>query len=329
MEIDKINSLLNSFKIKSKCISYNVEENYYFYDFKLLNGGKVNDLKKISEEVALTIKSQTKPTIKVIHELGVVRLEFSSRKNKNKNLFELLEKYKKPDNLNLPCLLGKQVNGSPIWMDISKNPHLLIAGTTGSGKSVLIHNILGNLLTLKANIFLIDPKDIEFSDYNSKFKNLKIYNSIFEANLILDFLIDEMNFRYQSNNPSTLKNDNHIILIIDEFSDLILQDKDNTFYNKLCLLSQKCRAAKIHIVLSTQRPSSKIIDGTIKANFPARISCKVASQVDSKVILDNIGAENLNGNGDALIKDDYRFLERFQVAYTDVNLNLKNVNYNV
>ena len=111
----------------------------------------------------------------------------------------------------------------------------------------------------------------------------------------------------------------NVVLIVDEFADLIIQDKDNQFYTKLCKLAQKCRAAKINIILATQRPSVDIINGTIKANFAARIACRVASHVDSKVILDASGAENLIGNGDALLRDGTRYLERFQVAYTDAH----------
>jgi S-DNA-T family DNA segregation ATPase FtsK/SpoIIIE len=107
-----------------------------------------------------------------------------------------------------------------------------------------------------------------------------------------------------------------MVVIIDEFADLIMQDKEDQFYVALCRLAQKCRAARIHIILATQRPSVNIINGSIKANFPARIACKVASHVDSKVILDTSGAENLLGKGDALIRDNFRHLERFQVAYT-------------
>jgi S-DNA-T family DNA segregation ATPase FtsK/SpoIIIE len=104
--------------------------------------------------------------------------------------------------------------------------------------------------------------------------------------------------------------------MIDEFADLIMQDQEQRFYTKLCMLAQKCRAAKISIVLATCRPSVNIINGTIKANFSARIACRVASHVDSKVILDASGAQNLLGNGDAMLRDSLRHMERFQVAYT-------------
>ena len=112
------------------------------------------------------------------------------------------------------------------------------------------------------------------------------------------------------------KSMSYCTLIIDEFADLILQDENKLFHNKLCALAQKSRAAKIHIILSTQRPSTDVISGMIKANFPARIACKVSSHIDSKVILDVTGAENLSGKGDAFLKNSYNDLLRFQSAYS-------------
>ena len=323
-ELQKINLLLNSFKIKAKCISYKENHNYFYYDFNLESDGRISDLKKFSDEIAFAIKAPSKPFINLIHEFGIIRFEFYSKNNQVIDLFDMLRDFPKPKDYRLPCLLGKKVDGSPIWMDISQNPNLLIAGTTGSGKSTLLHNILANLLLSKANTYIIDPKNIEFSNYKKNIKNIKVYNTFNQANSLLKNLIIEMNDRYDllSEGFST-KNFKDTVIMIDEFSDLILQDRDGSFYKNLCILSQKCRAAKMYMILSTQRPSSKIIDGAIKANFPARISCKVASHIDSKVILDSVGAENLMGSGDAMIKDNHRSLERFQVAHTNYEKNLK------
>lgn len=163
---------------------------------------------------------------------------------------------------------------------------------------------------------MLDPKNIEFVDYNN-INNIIIEQEYNKSLIILDKLIQIMEERFVLLRSTKLDNFKSVVLIVDEFADLILQDKDNSFYNKLCKLCQKCRAAKIHIILSTQRPSFDIISGAIKANFPARISCKVASHVDSKVVLDSSGAECLSGFGDALICDNFRHLERFQIAYTD------------
>ena len=147
--------------------------------------------------------------------------------------------------------------------------------------------------------------------------NVTVGYSYTDAIEILDSLLSSMNQRYNLlRNGSNIKNFPFGVFIIDEFADLIMQDKDDLFYNKLCQLAQKCRAARLSIIIATQRPSYNVIDGTIKANFPARISCRTASHVDSKVVLDSVGAENLLGQGDALLKDNSRFMERFQIAYT-------------
>jgi S-DNA-T family DNA segregation ATPase FtsK/SpoIIIE len=126
-----------------------------------------------------------------------------------------------------------------------------------------------------------------------------------------------MEFRYK-NMREGVSGDSYspIVFMVDEFADLIMKDKKLILHNQLCLLAQKCRAAKIYLILGTQRPSVNVISGSIKANFPARISCRVANHVDSKVILDASGAEDLYGQGDALLKDNYRCMERFQIAYT-------------
>ena len=212
------------------------------------------------------------------------------------------------------------VDGRPMWMDLAQNPHMIVAGTTGSGKSTLLHNIIANLLNYnKVELYLIDPKQIEFSEYyDAGIRDTNVYFTYEQAMEILNSAIEVMEFRYELIRTGTPASSlTPIVIMIDEFADLIMQDKGDQFYTVLCRLAQKCRAARIHLILSTQRPSVNIINGTIKANFPARISCRVASHVDSKVVLDSPGAENLLGKGDALVRDNLRFLERFQIAYTN------------
>jgi S-DNA-T family DNA segregation ATPase FtsK/SpoIIIE len=199
---------------------------------------------------------------------------------------------------------------------------MIISGTTGSGKSTLLHNIIANLLLGNNSIIcLLDPKNIEFSIYdNYNIPKINVGYTYMDGITILNSLISVMEERYNLMRKGVnINNLPYAVLIIDEFADLIMQDIDNQFYEKLCLLSQKCRAAKMSIILSTQRPSVNIVNGTIKANFPARISCKTASHVDSKIVLDAVGAEDLMGGGDALLRDNFRYLDRFQVAYTDAN----------
>jgi S-DNA-T family DNA segregation ATPase FtsK/SpoIIIE len=317
-EINSFNKILEAFKIKATCTSYNVVDNYFYYNIKLNPSAKVKDITKYMDEISLALKTPCKPSLKVIHSEGIVRLEFALPRKTTLNLFDYFTNDNVPKG-ELVCLLGQTVDGKPMWMDLAQNPHMIISGTTGSGKSSLLHNIIANLFNYnRSQLFLMDPKNIEFSEYDRRIKNnLHVSYSYKECIFMLDNLLETMESRYgmirKGFDSTKLPN---IVLIIDEFADLIMQDQEDQFYNKLCRLAQKCRAAKIHIILSTQRPSVNIINGTIKANFPARIACKVVTHVDSKVILDTVGAENLLGNGDALIKDNFRHLERFQIAYT-------------
>jgi DNA segregation ATPase FtsK/SpoIIIE-like protein len=164
---------------------------------------------------------------------------------------------------------------------------------------------------------MIDTKIIEFLPYHHMERTVLAQNFAC-GKVMLEGLISAMELRYDLLRKGWRVEDMpYVLFVIDEFADLIMQDTTKTFHTKLCQLSQKCRAAKICIVLATQRPSASIINGNIKANFPARISCRVASNVDSKVVLDVGGAENLWGKGDALLNDGTRHLERFQIAYTD------------
>ena len=318
--INNFNSILQSFHINAQCVNYEKIDNYFHYDLRLNANTKIKDIQKNSDEISLALKAPGKPSFKILHEQGIVRLEFASHRDTSISLFD----YLRYDNNPLNCFLGKQSNGQHLYMDLSQNPHMLIAGTTGSGKSILLHNIICNLLFHNmSDIFLIDPKNIEFCHYENKFENVKVFYDYPISNDIMACLIEIMECRYQmlkiGHHSSTFK---PIVVIIDEFSDLIMQDQDQSFYKNLCKLAQKCRAAKIYIILSTQRPSANIVSGTIKANFPARISCKVSSYIDSKVILDSTGAENLLGKGDALIKDSTRNLDRFQIAYASPEQNL-------
>jgi len=315
--IQDFNKIIHSFNIKANCVNYQKVDNYFYYDLKLNPNAKVKDIQKYGDEISLALKTPCKPGVKVLHQEGVVRLEFVTPRTNNLNLFDFFTNKKIPTG-EINCLLGQKVDGQKMWMDLSQNPHMIVSGTTGSGKSTLLHTIIANLLNYNdVDLYLVDPKNIEFIEYDKKIKSIKVFYSYDEAMSLLNSALELMEKRYDLLRAGQLASSlKPVVLMIDEFADLIMQDKDDQFYTVLCRLSQKCRAAKIHIILSTQRPSVNIINGTIKANFPARISCRVASHVDSKVILDAVGAENLLGKGDALIRDNFRFMERFQVAYT-------------
>jgi DNA segregation ATPase FtsK/SpoIIIE, S-DNA-T family len=317
--IEHFNEILKSFKIKASCINCKDLENYFYYDLRLNPNARVRDIEKFSNEISLALKTAGKPSVKVLYDEGVVRLEFASPNARNLKLLDYFTNSDIPDG-EINCLLGQSVDGKKVWMDLAQNPHMIIAGTTGSGKSTLLHNIIANIINYNdVNLYLVDPKQIEFCDYASRLpKRCKVYSSYDETLALLHAALRTMEYRYglirNGTSASTIKSS---VFIIDEFADLILQDKGDEFYMVLCRLAQKCRAARMHIILATQRPSVNIINGTIKANFPARIACRVASHYDSQVILDAVGAENLLGRGDALIRDNFRNLERFQIAYTN------------
>jgi S-DNA-T family DNA segregation ATPase FtsK/SpoIIIE len=313
-QIDKLNLILTSFKVRANCVNYQEIGNYFFYDLLLRPAAKIKDIQKYSDEISLALKAPHKFNCKVLHNEGIVRLEFAASQKKPLNLFSLLSETNNTNGA-IPCLLGQKIDGSLMWMDLQENPHMIVAGTTGSGKSTLLHNIIANIIYFdSADLFLSDPKNIEFSPYEDLCQVAYSYeDTMFFINALIKLMDSRYEYLRSGKSSLTLRPQ---VLIIDEFANLIMQDKNDQFYSSLCYLAQKCRAANIHIILATQRPSAQIINGNIKANFPARIACKVANQVDSRIILDESGAENLSGKGDAYLKDNFRSMERFQVAYT-------------
>lgn len=314
--IQQFNQILSSFNIRANCLSAKQTDSYTSFDLRLHPTVKVKELQKYSDELSLALRAPCKPSFKVLHEQGIVRMEFATPRTKPLNLFDYFSNDDVPAG-DLVCLLGQTVDGDKVWMDLMQNPHMLIAGTTGSGKSTLLHNIIANVFNYNnADLYLIDPKRIEFSLYE-KVRGTQVYYTYNDTVEFLSNMIEIMEDRYNKlRNGWDISTMKPILIIIDEFADLIMQDKGDVFFTRLCRLAQKCRAARMSIIISTQRPSVNIINGVIKANFPARISCKVASHVDSKVVLDTVGAENLLGKGDALMRDNSRHMERFQVAYT-------------
>ena len=321
--VENINNILNSLKVKAECVDYNKIRNVSLYDLRLTPGTRVRELQKFADEISLAMKAHARPLVKVMSERGIVRLEVIDEKPHKIAFFDEIQKIKSVPSI-IPIYLGSSVNGDDMWMDLSKNPHTLIAGCTGSGKSTLLQVIMANALRLQGiRICLLDSKNVEFQDY-IKFDNVSIANDYNSGLDMLFYLIDEMEYRYKlMSNKQLLSSsfglDNldfpNILFIVDEFADLIMQDDSKVFFNQ-CRLAQKSRAAGIYCVLATQRPSVDIVKGSIKANFPARISCQVASGIDSKVILDTGGAELLGGCGDAIIKNYNNNFQRFQCAYT-------------
>jgi|GEM_PF-597283 len=228
----------------------------------------------------------------------------------------------------LPICLGVDIAGRPVYADLAKMPHLLIAGTTGSGKSVGLNTFILSLIARKkpneVKFVLVDPKRIEFSVYNDqRYMLCPVVTDNALASATLAYLVEQMEERYSIFEKELVRNISeyhekcgamsYIVCVIDEFADLIAADK--TVDDHVQRLAQKARAAGIHLMLATQRPSVDVVTGVLKANFPTRMSYKVASQVDSRTILDMPGAEDLLGRGDALYLPQNGELKRVHGSY--------------
>lgn len=255
---------------------------------------------------------------------------FEFKKDKKDILYlkDILQNEQK-NNININ--FGKDFNNNIVNVNVEKLPHLLIGGTTGSGKSVFLNTFITSLCYNYApeelRLILIDPKKTEFTQFE-KIPHLlfNITSDISKVNDILDYVTKEMYKRYEVISSNGFKNINEyneqkeqkiekIIVIIDELADIMLQDK-KAIEQKLCRIAQLSRACGIYLIIATQRPSTDIITGLIKANFPSRLCFKVASVYDSRTILDAKGGEQLQGNGDALLKSvDMIEAERIQAPF--------------
>ncbi len=319
----EMNSVLSSFKIKAHCKEAQVQGNFVFYDLVLAPGFRVQKLRQYGTELALQLQS-SEPIIKILPEKGIVRLQVARSKSDNVDFEELYASAGSPKGF-FPFLLGKTDGDHPFWVDFNSNPHLLVAGGTGSGKSVFLHVLIKNVSKRKdTQLFLIDTKRVEFSKYNTdSYKNIVTSSAgnYEEAVIIFEHLISEMESRYDtmemlgiSNLTDSADLFNKILVIVDEVADLLISDKDKKLENLIVQLAAKCRASGIYLVLATQRPSVNVLSGLIKANFPARLAFRASSRVDSQVILDQPGAEHLLGKGDGLFINQEHDLIRFQSA---------------
>ncbi len=285
------------------------------YEFEPAPGVKVSKIINLSEDIARNTSSES-ARIATIPGSNTIGIELPKPQRENVFLSEIISdtSYKKKD-IKLPIALGKSISGLPITGDLSSMPHLLIAGTTGSGKSVCINTIILSLLYKhspeKCKFILIDPKMLELSTYEGIPHLLcPVITEAKKAASVLGWVVKEMENRYKLMTKVGVRNIDgynekhkismpYIVVIVDEMSDLMLvAGKD--IENYIQKLSQMARAAGIHIIMATQRPSVDVITGTIKANFPTRISFQVTSKIDSRTILGEQGAEQLLGKGDML-----------------------------
>lgn len=321
------------------------------YEFKLDPKVKVNRIRSLEDDIAMKVESIG--GIRIIAPMpgrGTIGIEVPNRNPRTVGMKALItsQKFITTDQ-KLPIAIGRTITNDVYLFDLSKMPHLLIAGATGQGKSVglnaLITSLLYNKRPEELKLILIDPKMLEFSIYESigrhfltKLEDEEKYiiTDTNKALPVLESLCVDMDGRYELLARAKVRNiaeynklfrQGHLreeegfvflpylVLIVDEFADLIMTT-GRAIEKPIARLAQKARAAGIHIVLATQRPSTDVITGLIKANFPARIAFKVSSQVDSRTILDTKSAKDLIGRGDMLINDG-KEMRRIQCAFID------------
>jgi len=322
--------ILLDFGIDGKIKTINNGPVVSLYEFEPAPGVKVSKIINLSEDLARNTSS-TSARVSVIPGKNTVGIEIPNEAREGVSLREIIsnDKFQKKE-VRLPIALGKSISGTPIVGDLTNMPHLLIAGTTGSGKSVCINTIIVSLL-YKLNpdlckLILIDPKMLELSTYEGIPHLLTpVITDAKKATSALAWTVKEMNNRYKLMTKVGVRNIDgynakhklkmpYIVVVVDEMSDLMLVS-GKEIENYIQKLSQMARAAGIHIIMATQRPSVDVITGTIKANFPTRISFQVSSKIDSRTILGEQGAEQLLGKGDMLFMSSANRIIRIHGPY--------------
>ena len=303
-------------------------------EFEPAAGVKVSKIINLSDDIARNTSSES-ARIATIPGSNTVGIELPNSSRENVYLSEILNNsdFQKRE-IKLPIALGKNISGIPIVGDLTSMPHLLIAGTTGSGKSVCINTIILSLLYRhtpdRCKFILIDPKMLELSTYEGVPHLLcPVITEAKKAASVLGWVVKEMESRYRLMTKEGVRNIDgyntkhklpmpYIVVVVDEMSDLMLV-AGKEIENYIQKLSQMARAAGIHIIMATQRPSVDVITGTIKANFPTRISFQVTSKIDSRTILGEQGAEQLLGKGDMLYMSSANKIIRIHAPFVSDN----------
>ncbi|MEA2109358.1 MAG: DNA translocase FtsK [Pseudomonadota bacterium] len=336
---DKKSLFMNSQILEKKLLDYGVEGEVTevipgpvvtMFEFKPAAGTKLSKIASLADDLALALSALSVRIIAPIPGKSVVGIEIPNLERENVYFKELITSTAFQDTKSpLPLALGKDIGGSPFVTDLTKMPHLLIAGSTGSGKSVAINSMICSILFKappeQVRFILVDPKMLELSVYdNIPNLLLPVVTNPKRAAAALRWAVEEMEHRYTLMSESGTRNINsynrlarknarqhdkedglqteilpYIVIVIDELADLMMIAAKEV-ESSITRLAQMARAAGIHLILATQRPSVDVITGLIKANFPARISFRVSSKIDSRTILDSMGAEHLLGNGDML-----------------------------
>ena len=324
VELEKV---LTDFGIEAKVVAANIGPSVTQYELDVKSGTKVSKITGINKEIALALGAKDVRIQAPIPGKKTVGIELPNKVVSPVSIREIIEE--KPKESILSVALGRSIMGNPISLDIAKTPHLLVAGSTGSGKSVCINSMIVSLLMRtkpdEVKLVLVDPKKVELSMYNGIPHLLApVVTDPKKANIALQRIVKMMEDRYDMFEESKTKNIAgynayvakkneslpeeeqlrplpYIVVIIDELADLMLVAAKEV-EDSIMRITQMARAAGIHLIVATQRPSTDVITGVVKANIPSRIAFAVSSSIDSRTILDMSGAEKLLGRGDMLLK---------------------------
>lgn len=328
--ITTLEKVLEDFKIKGKVVEVHVGPTVVQYELEIASGTRVNKITSINREISLALAKKDVRIEAPIPGKNTVGIEFANDTPSPVSFYEIISSKKMvnaPDK-KLMVPLGKSIMGDIGVCEINKMPHMLIAGTTGSGKSVCVNGIICSILMRakpsEVKLVMVDPKVVELSVYNGIPHLLRpVVTEPKQAAIALQRMVEEMERRYQVFSDSKTKNIEgyneyvekwnkehkneeyekeklpYIVVIIDELADLMMVAAKEV-EDSILRITQKARAAGIHLIVATQRPSTEVITGLIKANIPSRIAFTVGSGIDSRTILDQTGAENLLGKGDML-----------------------------
>jgi len=309
---EMIELILKSFNVEATVVDVHTGPVITQYELKLASGVSASKVENLTKDLAIGLSAKKIRVVAPIPGKNTIGIELPNDNPDTVYIKDVLTNTDVSDMI-IPLILGKDVSGNCKAMDLTKAPHLLIAGQTGSGKSVGINAFITSILTYKTpqevKLLLIDPKEVELKPYEDCPHVIgDVITKPEDAVTALKGAVTEMDARYTKladagvRNIKDFKGDMpYIVVIIDELADLMMTTGKQV-EEHIVRIAQKARAVGIHLILTTQRPDVKVITGTIKSNLPSRIGFRVASQIDARTIMDSIGCEKLLGNGDMLFQ---------------------------
>jgi len=342
----KIEQVLSRYGFHATYKDHRIGSAVTTYEIEVPLGTRFSQITRLRDDIARDLGAPSLRITQSLNDAAMIALEVESDTRFMVHFKKLFLDI--PEGLKLPVPMGEDTYGKPVYEDLTKMPHMLVAGQTGSGKSVFLNTTLASLISKKMpdelKLLIIDPKQIEFISYEDVPHLLEpIASDPDDARELLDIAVDEMEKRFRTFREERVKKIEdynkkvpgkklpYIVFVVDEFADLMMmgnREQKKQVESKIVRIAQKARAVGIHMILATQKPLATIVTSLIKANMPTRVSFNVASAVDSRVILDEGGAETLTGMGDMLYRDpnarcDYEKLRRVQAPWlSDEDLEL-------